>query len=1208
MKIKVLNQIVYTLVLCLLAAIFMPAAMAGETSYTPVGSSEHLENAEATVTFYTNDSFTYIYYLSVEDAVEYGWRDAQYMKGVFGPSATLKEHITISVLTKAECEPLVFREPIAYTLSSYSGEFSVIGTDSMLIVKEDASLAFSGGTRLTGSGTGVSVEKGASFTLQNASIETTGKGIVSHGGTISIEGGSITAADTAIEVEGGSITVVEKPTIRTAADQITYQITGNAATTICGGVYPGGITSNVPLKNLTADGYAIFQTADDSRLPANELNSNSTEKDVTIHKIPESHTCGGITFEELYDIAQLNTPGNYYLSQDMKLSLSGNSWTIPEGASCNLCLNGHTLNVEKAFVYQEQNRNLIVVAGQLGIYDCSGNGKLEQTGYRSFDDSVIAIDGGTFTLNGGSISGGTNGVTLNSGRFTMHHGTIDCGYNYTQYIYGSGVVVNGGTFQMNGGTVKCSTDYGMNITGGDVTLSGNVEIEKLTATKAISLGTLGADANITALTSTVADLLLVPASKGGTEEKAGAFTGSGSTSVFWDEEKNGIRMHTHTLKYNLTRANPAFCAPNGFDRIVETCESCDHRETITLVAPGNVMYDGNTHAPVLEVSKGYLGDSTPNFIHYGVGSAPVSPKQYTVTYYMYDTVNPTLSVQYCIFKEPDFYPLMPQAEAVTATTIQVTDCYKAGGSGTLQYALSATGTEPTHGWQTSRLFTGLTPNTTYYAFAKYTGDTGGGSSTAYAPAVTGPSAPIVTKGVSAVSFETNGGAIHTGSLSRYNEGEVTPLPTDVTRTGYTFAGWYENSTFTGDQVTEIGAGESGDKTFYARWLSSDTGITAVSLNGVAGTIDHNTGTVSVILPSGTTLPTDSGVVKITPAAGATVSGLKTDDHGATWTFTVTAQDGTTTREYTMRVSVALVGPQITTAFLPIAMQGEGYSYRLNVTGSAPITWQIKAGSLPDGMTLDSATGILSGTPDKALSYTFTVVARNAAGTDEKELNLVVEGPAHAIEVETDGHGTASADAATAKEGVAITLKATPHSGYHFKEWQVLSGGVTITNNTFTMPGKAVKIQAIFEKDTPASVPAITSPVKSQTVTVEEGGCAVLTIAAQNAHTYQWYIQRNDGKGFVAIHGATSPSYTTSAVNLDNDGFRYHCVVTSAHGKTATSPVFTLEVTQTPQLPQTGDSGALGLWCVLLLLSFVGMVALSLKRKLNEMASVNTPSR
>lgn len=67
-----------------------------------------------------------------------------------------------------------------------------------------------------------------------------------------------------------------------------------------------------------------------------------------------------------------------------------------------------------------------------------------------------------------------------------------------------------------------------------------------------------------------------------------------------------------------------------------------------------------------------------------------------------------------------------------------------------------------------------------------------------------------------------------------------------------------------------------------------------------------------------------------------------------------------------------------------------------------------------------------------------------------------------ITVTNDGNGTASADVSEAKEGDTVTLSAVPNTGYKFKEWQ--SDDVTVTNNQFTMPNKAVSVKAIFEID------------------------------------------------------------------------------------------------------------------------------------------------
>ena len=81
---------------------------------------------------------------------------------------------------------------------------------------------------------------------------------------------------------------------------------------------------------------------------------------------------------------------------------------------------------------------------------------------------------------------------------------------------------------------------------------------------------------------------------------------------------------------------------------------------------------------------------------------------------------------------------------------------------------------------------------------------------------------------------------------------------------------------------------------------------------------------------------------------------------------------------------------------------------------------------------------------------------------------------HTVTVKTDGNGIAFASPLLAVAGTEITLTAMPKKGYHFKEWQVISGGVAIENNKFLMPDSNVEVNAVFEKDAP---PAPTDPGK-----------------------------------------------------------------------------------------------------------------------------------
>ena len=93
-------------------------------------------------------------------------------------------------------------------------------------------------------------------------------------------------------------------------------------------------------------------------------------------------------------------------------------------------------------------------------------------------------------------------------------------------------------------------------------------------------------------------------------------------------------------------------------------------------------------------------------------------------------------------------------------------------------------------------------------------------------------------------------------------------------------------------------------------------------------------------------------------------------------------------------------------------------------------------------------------------------------------NSVITPTTYTVTVNNDGNGTASANPSTAADGMVITLTAMPNEGYHFKEWEVISGGVTIKDNKFLMPNGNVEVKAIFEEDAPPVPTEFTITVKT----------------------------------------------------------------------------------------------------------------------------------
>ena len=174
-------------------------------------------------------------------------------------------------------------------------------------------------------------------------------------------------------------------------------------------------------------------------------------------------------------------------------------------------------------------------------------------------------------------------------------------------------------------------------------------------------------------------------------------------------------------------------------------------------------------------------------------------------------------------------------------------------------------------------------------------------------------------------------------------------------------------------------------------------------------------------------------------------------------------------EHYFTIGESVAAPAITTGSLPDGKVGEAYRHTLAADGTEPIIWSVDSGNLPTGLSLNVDTGEISGTPTADGTAKFTVKATNSAGSDTKELSITIAKAApteYTVTVTNDGNGTASASPAKAVVGTEITLTATPNTGYRFKEWQVISGGVSIENNKFLMPDSNVEVKAIFEEDAP----------------------------------------------------------------------------------------------------------------------------------------------
>ena len=139
-----------------------------------------------------------------------------------------------------------------------------------------------------------------------------------------------------------------------------------------------------------------------------------------------------------------------------------------------------------------------------------------------------------------------------------------------------------------------------------------------------------------------------------------------------------------------------------------------------------------------------------------------------------------------------------------------------------------------------------------------------------------------------VTLHANGGTINNGNVTEYTYGVGAALPTDVTRTGYTFKGWYDNEGLTGDPVTAIGNTETGNKEYWAKWEINQYTIT-YDLAG--GTAEGN--------PNTYTIETGAFTLKNPTKSGYTFTGWSGTGLDGENNMTVTIHTGSTgERRYT----------------------------------------------------------------------------------------------------------------------------------------------------------------------------------------------------------------------------------------------------------------------------------------------------------------------
>jgi hypothetical protein len=186
------------------------------------------------------------------------------------------------------------------------------------------------------------------------------------------------------------------------------------------------------------------------------------------------------------------------------------------------------------------------------------------------------------------------------------------------------------------------------------------------------------------------------------------------------------------------------------------------------------------------------------------------------------------------------------------------------------------------------------------------------------------------------------------------------------------------------------------------------------------------------LPAGITLNSTTGALSGTPTTPGT------------FTFTVSVTGGGQTATQSLTITVA---PIITTATLPNATVGTPYSQTLTAGGSGTFTWSVSTGALPAGITLNSTTGALSGTPTTPGTFTFTVSVTGGGQTATQSFTITVTA---ALTITT----ATTLPNATVGSAYSQTLAAAGGSGTF--TWSVstgaLPGGITLNSTTGALSG------------------------------------------------------------------------------------------------------------------------------------------------------------
>jgi outer membrane protein assembly factor BamB len=266
--------------------------------------------------------------------------------------------------------------------------------------------------------------------------------------------------------------------------------------------------------------------------------------------------------------------------------------------------------------------------------------------------------------------------------------------------------------------------------------------------------------------------------------------------------------------------------------------------------------------------------------------------------------------------------------------------------------------------------------------------------------------------------------------------------------------------------------------------------------------------------------------------------------------------------------------------------GTAYSaYTFAATGDPAPSFTVASGALPNGLTLNSSTGVLSGTPTAAGSYSFTVQATNGVVPAAVSPNIT-------ITVDAAPAITSSASAsATATVALNFTVTTTGTPTAAITEAGGLPGGVTFTDNgngTATIAGPPA---AGTEGGYPITINAGNgiSPAASQSFTLTVNGAGpsftadspgTSTVVGTAYTAYTFAATGDPAPTFAVVSGSLPPGLTLNSATGALSGTpttagTYPFTVQAANGvvPAAVSPTITITVDAAPAITSAASASA-----------------------------------